>query len=139
MCNLPFSSRDVEIHFSETHSPICMCAKRPGRLRKVWAMLGLNNRPESWINYPSKQWAIYNRDISSANHNFVKTRANHSKKKSSKFTKKITHVDDMMIHNLVKYRVQTRLRLWVFLYLTNEVEFVQDILQDCVSSYHLHV
>ena len=30
----------------------------------------------------------------------------------SKFTKKITHVDNMMIHNLVKYLVQTRLRLW---------------------------
>ena len=29
---------------------------------------------------------------------------------SSKFTKKITHIDDMMIHNLVKYLVQTRLR-----------------------------
>ena len=33
-------------------------------------------------------------------------------KKSSKFAKKITHVDDMMIHNLVKHFVQTRLRLW---------------------------
>jgi len=33
-------------------------------------------------------------------------------KKSSKFTKKITHVDDMMIHNFVKYLVQTRLNLW---------------------------
>ena len=32
-------------------------------------------------------------------------------KKSSKFNKKITHVDDMMIHNLIKYLVQTRLRL----------------------------
>ena len=42
---------------------------------------------------------------------FVKTRANHDKK-SSKFIKKIAHVDDMMIHNLVKYLVQTRLRLW---------------------------
>ena len=30
-------------------------------------------------------------------------------KKSSKFMKKITHVDDMMIHNLVKYLVQSRL------------------------------
>ena len=35
---------------------------------------------------------------------FVKTRANYGKK-SSKFTQKITHVDDMMIHNLVKYSV----------------------------------
>ena len=33
-------------------------------------------------------------------------------KKLSKFTKKITHVDDMMIHNFVKYLVQTRLCLW---------------------------
>ena len=33
-------------------------------------------------------------------------------KKSSKFIKKITHVDDMMIYNLVKYLIQTRLRLW---------------------------
>jgi hypothetical protein len=33
-------------------------------------------------------------------------------KESSKFTKKFTHVDDMMIHHLVKYLVQTRLRLW---------------------------
>ena len=41
---------------------------------------------------------------------FVKIRANHDKK-SSKFTKKITHVDDIMIHNLVKYLVQIRLRL----------------------------
>ena len=27
----------------------------------------------------------------------------------------------------------------LFLYLTNEVEFVQNILQSCLSSYHLHV
>ena len=27
----------------------------------------------------------------------------------------------------------------LFLYLTNEVEFGQDILKDCVSSYHLYV
>ena len=26
-------------------------------------------------------------------------------KKSSKFTQKITHVDDMMIHNVVKYLI----------------------------------
>jgi hypothetical protein len=42
---------------------------------------------------------------------FMKTRANHNKKKSSKFTKKITYIDDMMIHNLIKYLIQTRLRL----------------------------
>ena len=45
-------------------------------------------------------------NISGGNHNFVKTHANHGKK-ISKFTKNITHVDDMMIHNLVKYLVQT--------------------------------
>ena len=33
-------------------------------------------------------------------------------KKSSKFIKKITHIDDMMIHNFIKYFVQTRLHLW---------------------------
>ena len=32
-------------------------------------------------------------------------------KKSSKFTKKITHVDDMLINNIVKYLVQTQLDL----------------------------
>ena len=35
---------------------------------------------------------------------FVKTHANYGKK-SSKFTKKITDVDDMVIHNLIKYLV----------------------------------
>ena len=84
----------------------------------------------------------------------MKTHANYDKK-LSKFTKKISHIDDMMIHNFVKYLVQTQFRLWdikitnhldnllawnlLFLYLTNEVEFGQDILQGCVSSYHLHV
>ena len=33
-------------------------------------------------------------------------------KRSSKFTQKIIHVDDMMIHNFAKYLVQTRLSLW---------------------------
>jgi len=33
-------------------------------------------------------------------------------KKLSKFTEKIAHVNDMMIYNLVKYFVQTRLVLW---------------------------
>jgi len=74
-------------------------------------------------------------------------------KNSSKFKKKIIHVDDMMIHNLVKYLVQTQLHLWdikitnflkfvrnlLFLYLTNEVEFGHNILWGCVLSYHLHV
>ena len=40
--------------------------------------------------------------------NFVKTSANHDKKSCLNFPKKITHVDYMMIHNLVKYLVQTR-------------------------------
>ena len=33
-------------------------------------------------------------------------------KKSSKFNKKIIYIDDMMIHNLIKYLVKTRLCLW---------------------------
>jgi len=41
---------------------------------------------------------------------FVKTHTNHGKK-SSKFTQKIKHLNDMMTHNLVKYFIQTRLRL----------------------------
>ena len=60
-------------------------------------------------------------------------------KKLSKFTKKITHVDDMMIHNLINILSKRFVRNLLFLYLTNEVEFGQDILQGCVSSYHLHV
>ena len=46
----------------------------------------------------------------SANYNFIKIYVNYIKK-SSKFIKKITHVDDMMINNLIKYLVQIRLRL----------------------------
>ena len=63
----------------------------------------------------------------------------------------------MMIHNLVEERLnltsfvryknnifQARklsrfVRNLLFLYLTNEIEFRRDILQSCVSSYHLHV
>ena len=37
------------------------------------------------------------------------------------------HLDSFLAWNLL------------FLYLTNEVEFENDILQDCISSYHLHV
>ena len=47
---------------------------------------------------------------SGENHNFEKTRANHDKN-IVKIHQKITHVDYMMIHNHVKYLVQTRLRL----------------------------
>jgi len=47
--------------------------------------------------------------ISGANHNFAKIRANHDKKNPSRFTKKITHVDGMMIYNIIKYHVQIRL------------------------------
>ena len=70
---------------------------------------------------------------------FVKTHAIKAKKSYLNSQKKITHVDDMMIHNFVNYSVQTRLEICYFLYLTNEVEFGHDILQDCVSSYHLYV
>ena len=58
--------------------------------------------------------------------------------KSHIIHEKIAYIDDMMIHNLVKYLLQTQLRL-LFLYLINEVEFGHNILQGCVSSYHLHV
>ena len=78
-------------------------------------------------------------------------------KNSSKFIKTITHIDDMMIHNPVKYfftnstpfvRYKNNKFLtnyldnflaWnlFFLYLTDKVEFGQDILQGYVSSYHL--
>jgi hypothetical protein len=40
---------------------------------------------------------------------FVKTQT--TTKKLFKFIRKITHVDDMMIHNLVEYIIQTRLGL----------------------------
>ena len=42
---------------------------------------------------------------------FVKTHINHGKK-AVQIHQKITHIDDMMIHNIVKYLVQTRLHLW---------------------------
>ena len=45
--------------------------------------------------------------------------------KNNKFL--TNHLDNFLTWNLL------------FLYLTNEVEFGQDILQDCISSYHLHV
>ena len=54
-------------------------------------------------------------------------------KKSSKFTKKITHVNDMMIHNFVKYLIQTRFYLWD-IKITNKVVFGQDIFYKTV--YH---
>jgi hypothetical protein len=37
---------------------------------------------------------------------FVKTGANHGKK-NRPISKKVTHVDGMMIHNVAKYLVQT--------------------------------
>jgi hypothetical protein len=41
---------------------------------------------------------------------FVKTHANHGKRVVQIY-QKITHVDDIMIHNFVKYLIQTRIRL----------------------------
>ena len=70
---------------------------------------------------------IYIGNVSSANHDLCENSCKPQQKKLFKFTKKITHVDDMMIHNLVKYLVQTRLFL-LFLYLTNKVDFGQSIL-----------
>jgi hypothetical protein len=40
---------------------------------------------------------------------------------------------------LVGKVLHAKLFTYVILYLTNEVEFGQDILQGCVSSYHLHM
>ena len=54
------------------------------------------------------------------NQTFMKTHVNHGKK-SSKFVKKFTHIDDMMIHKLVKYLVQTRLRLWAIKITNSEI------------------
>jgi hypothetical protein len=51
---------------------------------------------------------------------FVKIRVNHGKK-SSKFTQKIAHVDDMMIHNLVN--------------ILSKPEFVVQILTNHVDSF----
>ena len=85
---------------------------------------------------------IVNRCWGLRGHTLTFVRANHNKK-SFKFTKKITHIDDMMIHNLIKYFVQnsnsfvryknnkfqarklsTRfVRNLLFLYLTNKFEF----------------
>ena len=78
-------------------------------------------------------------NVSGGNHNFCENSCNQDKKSYLNSRKKITYVDDMMIHNFVNYSVQTRLEICYFLYLTNEVEFGHDILQDYVSSYHLHV
>ena len=51
-------------------------------------------------------------NVSSANHNLRENSCKPRQKSRLNSPKKITHVDDMMIHNLVKYLVQTRLRLW---------------------------
>ena len=53
---------------------------------------------------------MYVGKVCGANHNFMKIYVNQDKK-SFRFKKKITHVDDMMIHNLVKYLIQTQLCL----------------------------
>ena len=50
-------------------------------------------------------------NVSSANHNLRENSCKSQQKSRLNSPKKITHVDDMMIHNLVKYLVQTRLRL----------------------------
>ena len=80
-------------------------------------------------------------------------------KKSSKFTKKnhtsrwydgtqpykISCPNSTSSVRYKKNKFQARkLSIWfvrnlLFLYLINEVEFGQDILQGCVSSYHLHM
>jgi hypothetical protein len=86
-------------------------------------------------------------------------KATYQVKKSSKFTKK-NHIcrwyDDTQPYKIscpnstsfIRYKnskFQARklsrrfVRNLLFLYLTNEVEFWQDVLQGCVSSYHLHM
>ena len=88
----------------------------------------------------------------------MKTRANHGKKSRLNSPKNHTcrWYDDTQFCKiscsnstlLVRYKnnkfQDRKLSRWfvgnlLFLYLTNEVEFGQDILQNCVSSYHLHV
>ena len=97
-------------------------------------------------------------NISSANYNFVKTRINHSKKShlNSKKNHTCRWYDDTQPYKIfcpnltpsVRYKKNKfqvrKLSKWfvrnlLFLYLINEVEFGQNILQGCVSSYHLHV
>ena len=50
-------------------------------------------------------------NVSSANHNLRENSCKPRQKCRLNSPKKITHVDDMMIHNFVKYVVQTRLHL----------------------------
>ena len=53
-------------------------------------------------------------------------------KRSSKFTKKITHLDDMMIHNFTKYFIQTRLRLWdIEITIFKQENCADDLLEIC--------
>jgi len=53
-------------------------------------------------------------------------------KKLSKFIKKITHVDDLMIHNIVKYLVQNQLCLWDIKITNFKLERCpQDLLEIC--------
>ena len=101
---------------------------------------------------------FYVGNISSANHNFVKK--NCKSRQKSRLNSPKNHTcrwyDDTQPYKIscpnstlfVRYKndkFQARkMSIWfvrnlLFLYLTNEVEFEQYILQGCVSSYHLHV
>ena len=53
---------------------------------------------------------LHDGNISGANRNLRENPCKLQQKKRLNSQKKITHIDDMMIHNLVKYLVQTRLR-----------------------------
>ena len=61
-----------------------------------------------WTRYFTRLCIII---TSSENHNFVKIRANHGKKKSSKFTKKITHLD--VVQDIVQDISHRRSRVWI--------------------------
>ena len=50
-------------------------------------------------------------NVSGANHNLRENSCKPWQKGRLNSSKKITHVDDMMVHNIVKYIIQTRLHL----------------------------
>ena len=54
----------------------------------------------------------FNGNVSSANHDLCENSCKPQQKSRLNLPKKITHIDDTMIYNLVKYLVQTRLCLW---------------------------
>ena len=78
---------------------------------------------------PAKGPYIY-RNVSSANYSLCENPCKPLQKKSSKFTKKITHVDVMMIHNLVWLEI-------CYFYISQTKSSLDKIFYKIV--YHLHV